>query len=85
VEVGQVERLAELPREHRRGAEVPGLAGLDHVVQRLERLLDRRGVVPAVDLVEVDVIGAQPPQARVDLRQDRLRESPRPFGSFRVG
>ena len=29
-------------------------------------------VVPAVDLVEVDVIGAEPPQAGVDLGHDRL-------------
>ena len=29
-------------------------------------------VVPAVDLVEVDVVGAEAPQARVDLLEDRL-------------
>ena len=77
VEVGQVERLAELPGEHRRGADVAGLARLHDVVQGLQRLLDRRLVVPAVDLVQVDVVGAEPPEARVDLRQDRLpRQAP---------
>ena len=40
---------------------------LDDVVQRLHRLLDRRAVVPAVDLVEVDVVGAEAAQAVVDL------------------
>ena len=51
---------------------IAGLASLDDVVQRFERLLDRRVVVPAMDLVEVDVIGAETPQARIDLGHDRL-------------
>ena len=72
VAVGQVQRLAELPGVHRRGADVARLAGLHHVVQRLQRLLDRRVVVPAMDLVEIDVVGAQPAQAGVDLGHDGL-------------
>src|SRR5947199_10841648 len=57
---------------HRRRADIAGLAGLDDVVKRFERLLDRRVVVPAMDLVEVDVIRAEAPQARIDLAHDRL-------------
>ncbi len=57
---------------HRRRADIAGLAGLDDVVERFERLLDRRVVVPAMDLVEVDVIGAEALQARIDLAHDRL-------------
>ena len=64
--------LGELPRVHRRRADVAGLAGLHDVVQRFERLLDRRLRIPAMDLVEVDVVGAEPAQAVVDLAQDRL-------------
>ena len=45
-------------------------------MQRLERLLDRRVVVPAVDLVQVDVVGAEPAQAGVDLGHDRLARQP---------
>jgi hypothetical protein len=41
-------------------------------VQGLERLLDRRLGIPAMDLVEVDVVGTQPAQRRVDRRQDVL-------------
>ena len=67
VQVGQVQRLAELPRVHRRGPDVAGLALLHHVVKRFQRLFDRRVVVPAMDLVEVDVIRAEPAQAGVDL------------------
>ena len=41
-------------------------------MQCFERLLDGRVVVPAVNLVQIDVVGVQPPKAGVDLRQDRL-------------
>jgi hypothetical protein len=59
---------------HRRRADIAGLAGLNDIdiVERFERLLDRRVIVPSMDLVEVDVIGAEAPQARVDLGHDRL-------------
>ena len=70
--LGGVLRLAELPRVHRRRPDVADLAGLDHVVQRLHRLLDRRPGIEAVDLVEVDVVHTEPAQARIDLGHDRL-------------
>jgi hypothetical protein len=67
----QPQRLSELPRMHRRCSKIARLAGLDDIVQRLERLLDRRVIIEAMDLIEIDVIGAEPPQARVDLGHDR--------------
>jgi MFS family permease len=77
VMVGQVQRLAELPGGHGRCAEVTGLARLDDVVQGFECLLNRRVVVPAVNLVEIDIVRSEPAQARVDLGQDRLaRKTP---------
>jgi hypothetical protein len=57
-----------------------GLAGAHDVVQRLHRLLDRRARVPPVDLVEVDVVGAQAAQAGVDLEHDGLARQPAPVG-----
>jgi hypothetical protein len=81
----QVQDLAELPRVHRRGAEVAGLAGLHDVVEGLERLLDRRRVVHAVDLVEVDVVGAEPAEAVVDLGEDRLARQTGAVGPGRIG
>src|ERR1051325_8065028 len=72
VEVGRVLHLRELPREHARGAEVAGLAGFDDVVQRLERLLDRRVMVEAVDLKEVDVLHAEAAEGGVDGVHDVL-------------
>ena len=80
--LGDAERAGELPGMHRRGADVAGLAGLDDVVQRFERLLDRRVVVQAVDLVEIDVVHAEPAQAVVDLGHDRLA---RQAGAVRAG
>jgi hypothetical protein len=44
--------LRELPRIHRRGSDVAHLSRPDHVVQRLNRFLDRRVGVEAVDLVQ---------------------------------
>ena len=86
----QRERLHELPGPHRRGADVARFASLYDVVQRLERLLDRRARVPAVDLIEVDVVGAEPAEARVDLCHDRLARQPgavrpRPHPSVHLG
>ena len=72
VDVLQVQRLRELPRPHRGRPDVAGLARLHDVVQRLERLLDRRAVVPAVNLVEVHVVHAEAPQRGVDPGHDRL-------------
>lgn len=72
VPLGGVLHLGELPGVHRTGPDVADLARLDQVVQRLHRLLDRGVRVEAVDLVEVDVVGAQAPQAVVDLGHHRL-------------
>ena len=63
---GGVLGLRELPGVHAGRADVARLAGPDDVVKRSHRLLDRRLVVPAVDLVEVDIVGAQPLEGRVD-------------------
>ena len=68
----QVERLAELPCVHGGGAEVADLAALHQIVQRLQGLLDRGGRIPAMDLVEVDVVHAQSAQTGVHLGEDRL-------------
>jgi hypothetical protein len=68
----QVEGFGELPGVHGGSAEVADLTGLDQVVQGFEGLLERGGVVVAVDLVEVDVVGAESPQAVVDFGHDRF-------------
>ncbi len=57
------ERLADLPRRERRAGEVADLPLADQVIQRGEALLDGRGRVRAVQIVQVDVVRAQPAQA----------------------
>ncbi len=52
--------------------DVVHLAGADEVVERPQGLLERRLVVEAVRLVEVDRVGLQPPQRRVAGLQDVL-------------
>jgi len=71
----------ELPRPHRRGPEIADLAGLDDVVQRLHRLLDRRVRIEAVDLVEIDVVGTEPGQRCVDLLHHGSPGEPSTAGS----
>jgi hypothetical protein len=51
------------------------------IVQGLHGLLDRRLGVPVVDLVEVDVIGAEPSQGRVDRVEEVLAGQPLVVGS----
>src|SRR3954471_5667465 len=71
-------RLRELPGVHAAGADVAGLSGLHDVVQRAHRLLDRRRLVPAVDLVEVDVVEAEPLERGIDRGEDVLARQAAP-------
>ena len=57
---------------HRGGAEIERLAGLHDVRERLDRLLDRRVRIEAMDDVEVDVIRAEALQGTVDPLHDVL-------------
>src|SRR5690349_10483193 len=66
---------------HRGRADITGLPGFDDVVQRLERLFDGCAIIPAVDLVQVDVVGAEAPQAVVDLTHNRLARQATAVGS----
>ena len=56
------ERARQLVGEEVRDAGVADLAGMDQVVEGEERLIDRGVRVPGVELVQVDVIGAEPAQ-----------------------
>ena len=76
VQVGGVQRLGELPRIHARRADVPRFAGFHDVVQRFQGLFNRRLVVPAVNLVEVDVVGAQRRSEASMLSMMCLRDRP---------
>ena len=78
----EIERDAQLARQRGGRADLLGaplgdadverLAGAHDVGEGEHRLLERRLVVVAVRLVEVDVVGAQPPQRAVDRLQDVL-------------
>src|SRR6185312_3343095 len=63
--------LDDLRRGERRRADVADLALADEVGERAERLVDvGRRVLGAVDLVEVDPVGVQALQRRLDLADD---------------
>jgi hypothetical protein len=80
-EGGRVLELRELPGVHGRRAEVAGLARLDDVVQRFHGLLDRGFRIEAMDLVQVDVVGAEPGQRSIDLLEHRLAGQPLTAGT----
>jgi len=71
-----VQRLGELVGPHRGGAEVPYLPAPHGVVERGQRLLDRRVVVPPVDLIQVDRVHPEPIEAVLQLLFDRLPREP---------
>ena len=68
--LGDPQRLDQLPGGIGGGADVAHLAGTDQVVQRAQRLVDRRVGAGAVDLVKVDVVGLQAAQAGFALFDD---------------
>ena len=74
--------LGELPGVHGGGPQVARLARLDDVMQRLERLLDRRRRVPTMDLIEIDVVRTEPPQTRIDCVEYRLARQAAPVGAL---
>ena len=67
---GEVEGFGELPGEHGGGADVAGFSCFDNVVERFEGFFDGGLVVPAVDLIEVDVVGAEAAEGVVDFGED---------------
>ena len=64
-EVAYPEGLQELPAGVVRAADIADLAGTDEAVERLERFLEQGLAIPFVHLIEVDVVSAEPAQARL--------------------
>src|SRR5438045_3536737 len=72
---------AERPTLHRRGADIARFARLDDIMQSFEGLLERRVMVQPLDLIEVDIIHAEPTRAVIDLGEYRLARQPGPIGA----
>ena len=77
----QVKGLGKLPRRHAAGAEVAHLAGAHQRVEGVQGFLHRRGGVPAVNLVQVDVVHLEPPQGVFARLDDVLAAQPAAVGS----
>ena len=54
-------------------------------MQRFHRFFDGRIVVPAMDLIEIDIIGAETLQAMLDFSQECFARKAAPLGSARIG
>ena len=68
--VADPERLGHQPGRHIRSAQVAQLALVHQVVERAQRLVQRRAGVGLVDQVHVQVLDAQAAQAGIDLAHD---------------
>ena len=68
--LGDAQRFHDLPRGVIRYADVAHLAGPYEIFERAQRLVQRRHLVHAVDLIEIDVIEAEAAQAGVNLVHD---------------
>src|SRR5690348_6792626 len=60
---GDPQRLHHLPRRVVRAAEVADLSLLHEIAQRTERLFQRRQAIPGMNLIEVDVLSPEIPEA----------------------
>ena len=74
-------RLFEFRRGEVGAADRADLAFADELVQRRQRLRDRGDPVGLVVLVEVDAVGAQPPQRLLDGAADVLARAARGGGA----
>ena len=72
MQLSEIKRLGELPGVHGRGPDIADLARSHHVAQYLQSFLDRRFVIPAMNLVEVHIVGLQTTEALVEFEKDGL-------------
>jgi hypothetical protein len=66
------ERLHQVPAREVRGADIAELAAAHQLIECRQRLLDRGVVVLAVELEQIDVIGAESPQRGLDRDEQML-------------
>src|SRR5215213_3278270 len=82
--LGQCRAVTKLVGGPFTDADVEDLAPPYEITERLHRLFERRGVVVAMRLIEIDVIGLQPAQRAVDRLQDVLARQTDIVVSFRT-
>ena len=70
--LGYPERLHDLPGGHVAQADIAHPARSHQIVQRRQRLLERRQRIESVQLVQIDVIELQALQARIDLVEQMM-------------
>ena len=81
----RAERLHEVPGRVVGAPDVADLAVVHEGVEGVEDLLHRRHAVPLVHLVEVDVVGAQAPQARLARPDEVMAGEPGVVGTVAHG
>ena len=74
--VTQPERPRQLPGGEVAAAQVAHLTPPHQVIQRVERLFQWGRGIPGMDLIQVDIVRLQAPQAGLDLLEDRRAGEP---------
>ena len=72
VGLGRILRLGKLPGPHAGRPDITHFARFDEIVQGFHGLLDGCLVVPAVDLIQIDVVDSQTLERSLDRRKDVL-------------
>jgi len=62
IKIGRILRFGKLPGKHAGGANVTCLTGPHDVMKRFHGFLNRRRVIPAMNLVQINVVCAQAAQ-----------------------
>ena len=82
VDVGEEQHRRELPSRHAARAQIAHFAGTHERVERLESFFHRSVMVEAVDLIEIDVVMAEPLQRSVASRENVLAGKAAAIGTF---
>ena len=83
--VAEAADLGHAPGAVVRDAEIADLARLHEIAHRPHRLGQRHGMVLLVEVVDVDVVGAEPSQAGIGRLHHPFAERPRSFGPGPMG
>jgi hypothetical protein len=70
--LGDGERLHQVPAGEIGAADITDLAAANEIVEGADGLLDRRLRIEAVQLEEIDIVGAEPAQAALDRTQQMV-------------
>jgi hypothetical protein len=76
VTLGDAQRLDDLPSGPVRDTDVAHVTVAHQLIERTHRLLDGRGGIEAMNLVQIDMLELQPPEARLHALENVVASGP---------